>query len=114
LAKAEEFLGAAEMLEKSAANTAGDLFVNAGIAASDVICCARLGEYAASGNHNEAIALLAKADKGSGKHLSVLLGLKNKVAHTHESLSDSECKKMNRAAARLVEAAKLAAASVSR
>jgi hypothetical protein len=111
LAKAIEFFGAAELLETTAANAAGDLFVDAGIAASDVICCVRLGEHASGENHNQAIALLDKADSGSGKHLSTLLGLKNKVAYTHHTLSGAECKKMNRAASHLVESARLAAAS---
>jgi hypothetical protein len=35
------------------------LLVHAGIAASDVICCARLGEHAQGDNHVEAVALLA-------------------------------------------------------
>jgi hypothetical protein len=37
--------------------------------------------------------------------------LKNKAAYTHQALSTAECKKMNRAASHLVEAAKQAAAS---
>jgi hypothetical protein len=54
---------------------------------------------------------LARADKGSEKHLSTLLGLKNKAAYTYEALCTAECKKMNRAASRLVEIAKRAVAS---
>lgn len=111
LAKAIEFFDSAELLEGTASNAAGDLFVDAGIAASDVICCVRLGEYASGESHSQAIALLDKADSGSGKHLSTLLGLKNKVTYTHQTLSVTECKKMNRAASHLIEAAKLAAAS---
>lgn len=114
LAKANEFFDSAELLEGTAANAAGDLFVDAGIAASDVICCVRLGEHAASGYHNEAVTLLDRADKDSAKHLNTLLGLKNKATYTHHPLSAPECKKMNRAASRLVEAAKLAAASGTR
>jgi hypothetical protein len=37
--------------------------------------------------------------------------LKNKAAYTHQALSTAECKKMNRAASHLVEAAKRAVAS---
>jgi hypothetical protein len=98
-------------LSKTTAPTAGDLFVDAGIAASDVICCVRLGVHSSSGNHSEAVTLLATADKGSEKHLSTLLGLKNKAAYTHQALSTAERKKMNRAASNLVEAAKRAVAS---
>ena len=90
---------------------AGDLFVDAGIAASDVICCVRLGVHSSSGSHSDAIALLKTADMGSERHLSTLLGLKNKAAYTHLDLSTAECKKMNRAASQLVEAAKRAMAS---
>jgi len=111
LSKAIEFFDAAEHLEDDMPNAAGDLFVDAGIAASDVICCVRLGVHSSSGTHSEAITLLKTADKGSEKHLSILLGLKNKVAYTDQELSTAECKKMNRAASHLVEGAKRAMAS---
>jgi len=45
LSKAVEFFDAAAHLEGDMPNAAGDLFVDAGIAASDVICCVRLGRY---------------------------------------------------------------------
>ncbi|WP_407689748.1 hypothetical protein [Mycobacterium sp. HUMS_1102779] len=111
LSKAVEFFDAAEHLQDDMPNAAGDLFVDAGIAASDVICCVRLGVHSSSGTHNDAVTLLETADKGSGKHLSILLGLKNKAAYTHQSLSTAECKRMDRAASHLVEAAKRAVAS---
>ena len=114
LSKPGEFFDAAELVEDGMPNAAGDLFVDAGIAASDVICCVRLGVHSSSGMHSEAVTLLATADKGSEKHLSTLLGLKNKAAYTHQALSTAECKKMNRAASHLVEAAKRAAASAGR
>lgn len=94
LAKALEFFDSASLLEAEKLNAAGDLYVDAGIAASDVICCVRLGEHSSSGNHSEAVALLA--------------------TYTHQSLSAAECKKMSRAASHLVEAAQVAAASASR
>lgn len=111
LAKAVEFLDAAEHVEHEMPNAAGHLFVDAGIAASDVICCVRLGCYSNSGTHSAAVTLLKRADKGSEKHLSTLLGLKNKVAYTHQALSAAECKKMSRAASHLVQAAQRAVAS---
>ncbi len=40
------------------ADAAVTLAVHAGIAASDVICCARLGEHAQGKNHGEATGLL--------------------------------------------------------
>jgi hypothetical protein len=114
LSKAVDFFDAAEHLEDDMPNAAGELFIDAGIAASDVICCVRLGVHSSSGIHGEAVTLLASADKGSERYLSTLLGLKNKVAYTHQTLSTAECKKMNRAASRLVEAAKRAVASAGR
>ena len=89
LAKANEFFDAAEHLEdaKGGPSAAGDLYVNAGIAAADVICCVRLGMHSNTGNHNEARTLLKKADSGSERHLATLLGLKNKAAYTHEPIS---------------------------
>lgn len=109
LDRAIEFLDAAELLESESPNAAGDLFVDAGVAASDVVCCVRLGEHATGANHSDAVALLEKADKGSAKHLRTLLSMKSKAAYTHESLSASECKKMNRAASQLVATARLVA-----
>lgn len=114
LSKAVEFYDAAEHLEDDMPNAAGDLFVDAGIAASDVICCVRLGVHSSSRTHSDAVSLLKRADNGSEKHLSILLGLKNKAAYTHQTLSAVERKKMNRAASLLVETAKRAVASTGR
>ncbi len=114
MAKAIEFFDAAEYLADDMPNAAGDLLVNAGIAASDVICCIRLGVHSNTGTHGDAVALLVQADKGAEKYLSILLGLKNKVAYTHEMLSGAEYKKMNRAASHLITTAKLAVASAAR
>lgn len=111
LSKADEFLEAAEHLQDDLPNAAADFFVDAGIAAADVICCVRLGVHSNSGTHSDAVALLEQAERGIEKHLSTLLGLKNKAAYTHQALSVAECGKMSRAAAHLVEAARRAVAS---
>lgn len=111
LAKATEFFDLAELAQDSHPSAAGDLYIDAGIAAADVICCVRLGMHSTSGNHDEARVLLAKVDSGYGRHLATLLGLKNKAAYTHEPISSAECKRMARAAGHLVDAAKLAVAS---
>lgn len=111
LSKANEFFEAAEHLESDMPTAAGDLYVNAGIAAADVICCVRLGMHSNTSNHNEARTLLKKADSGSERYLATLLGLKNKAAYTHESISEAECKRMNRAASHLLETARRAVAS---
>lgn len=111
MSKAIEFFDAADHLGEEMPNAAGDLYVNAGIAASDVICCVRLGVHSNTGNHNEAVAMLKRADSGSERHLNTLLNLKNKAAYTHEDLTSTEVTKMNRAAEHLVEAAKRMVAS---
>jgi hypothetical protein len=66
LDKAEQFLLAAETVRELADDEAevGDAFVtlcvHAGIAASDVICCAALGHFVQGEDHNQAIAELSK------------------------------------------------------
>ena len=112
MSKAIEFFDAADLLlGKEMAHAAGDLYVDAGIAAADVICCIRLGVHSNTGNHNEAVALLKQADSGSERHLHTLLNLKNKAAYTHQNLTSVELKRMNRAAEQLVETAKRVTAS---
>ena len=111
MSKANEFFAAAERLGEEMPNAAGDLYVDAGLAASDVICCIRLGVHSNTGSHSEAVAMLKRADGGSERHLNVLLNLKNKAAYTHQHLTAVELKKMNRAAEHLVEAAKRALAA---
>lgn len=111
MSKANEFFDAAQHLGDEMPNAAGDLYVDAGIAASDVICCLRLGVHSNTGSHSEALALLKRADSGSERHLNTLLNLKSKVAYTHQDLAPAELKKMNRAAEHLVEAARRIAAS---
>lgn len=65
MSMADEFLDAADHLGEEMPNAAGDLYVDACIAASDVICCVRLGVHSNTGNHAEAAALLKRADSGS-------------------------------------------------
>ncbi|CAN5698209.1 hypothetical protein BH24ACT4_BH24ACT4_19070 [soil metagenome] len=81
------------------------LLVHAGIAAADVICCARLGQHARGQDHREAIDLLARADRSFSKDLAVLLGLKTKAGYSAVSMSNQNHTRASRAAARLVEAA---------
>ncbi|MEZ0354825.1 hypothetical protein [Mycobacterium sp. SA01] len=111
LKKAVEFLDSALLVEDDFPDPAISLLVNAGIAAADVICGVRLGIYAAGENHNEAVALLAKADAGTEKHLRALLNVKSKVSYTHQSATADERKRSRRAAEALVEAARRAAAT---
>ncbi|MFD9888281.1 hypothetical protein ACFWY9_02985 [Amycolatopsis sp. NPDC059027] len=81
------------------------LCVHAGIAASDVICCAGLGEYAQGENHEEAVNLPAKADKVATKHLRTLLKLKTKASYSHTPATPDEFKRAGRAADSLAETA---------
>lgn len=106
LKKATEFHDAAVLIEDQAPNAAVDLLVQAGIAAADAICCARLGVYSAGESHAEAIALLDKAERDMARHLRTLLSLKSKVAYSHQSVTTSDRKKAGRAALNLVEAAR--------
>ena len=67
LTKARQFLAAAELIETVSVDETEvidayiTLCIHAGIAAADVICCARLGVQAQGDNHNEAIALVRRA-----------------------------------------------------
>lgn len=106
LTKATEFYDAAALVEDVAPNAAVNLFVNAGIASADVICCARLGIYATGESHNEAIDLLEKAEHSAARYLRTLLGMKSKVAYTHQSVSSDDLKKASRAASKLLETAR--------
>ena len=81
------------------------LLVHAGIAAADVLCCARLGEHAIGDNHNEAVALLAKIDRNLAADLRSLLGTKTKARYSHQPASRSDRVKAQRACDRLVRAA---------
>jgi hypothetical protein len=85
LAKAKQFLAAADVIEPSEADDITDAYVtlcvHGGIAAADVICCARLGRHHQGDNHVEAVGLLNKAGgSDAAKRLNVLLGLKSKAA----------------------------------
>ena len=119
LRKADQFLDASDLV-RDLADEGGEiadayvtLCVHAGIAASDVICCARLGEHAQGDDHSEAIALLAAANKDSAKHLRTLLSMKTKAGYSHTAATDDECKRAGRAAAALVETARRVQAATS-
>jgi hypothetical protein len=109
LAKAKQFLAAAELIEDSLSGEVADAYVtmcvHAGIAAADVICCARLGRYALGDSHVEAVALLTKANAAAAKRLEVLLGVKSKAGYTHLPSSTTDATRAGRAAKDLVAAA---------
>ncbi|CAN5787279.1 hypothetical protein BH23ACT2_BH23ACT2_23310 [soil metagenome] len=81
------------------------LCVNAGVAAADSLCCARLGEHAQGQDHREAVDLLAKVDPKLARHLSTLFASKTKAAYSEVSASSADRRKVERVAATLVRAA---------
>jgi hypothetical protein len=111
LAKAQQFWSAAQTIETFAddettiADAYTTLAVHAGIAAADVICCARLGEHARGDDHDAAVALLAMADRARAKDLATLLRMKTRSGYGHEPTSRSDRQRAQRAAARLVQGA---------
>lgn len=111
LRKAAQFLDAANLIadqsgEAGNADAFITLCIHAGIAASDVICCARLGRHAQGESHNEAVTLLGQADSGSAKHLRLLLSMKTKVGYSHTEATAADAKRAGRAAEALVETAR--------
>ncbi len=112
-AKALQFHEAAGLIT-DAVGTATDLadafvtlLVHAGVAAADVLCCARLGEHAIGDNHAEAVALLARVDKRLAADLGMLLGMKTRAGYDHRPVGAEDRRRAQRAAARLVDAARL-------
>lgn len=112
LRKAVEFLDAATLIADPADGEAAStdafvtLCIQAGIAASDVICCTRLGKHAQGQDHSEAVTLLSQANSESANHLRVLLGMKTKAAYSHTGISTGDAKRAGRAAEALVETAR--------
>lgn len=117
LRKAEQFIVAGGMIreladeESDVADAYVTLCVHAGIAAADVICCSRLGEYAQGEKHNDAVGLLRKADPEVSMHLSALLSLKTKSGYSHAPVTADEVKRATRAAEALIEGARRASAT---
>jgi len=82
--------------------------VHAGIAASDVLCCARLGQHPEGQDHVEAVSMLKKLDPEMAKKLSTLLGMKTRSGYGWTTTSRTDKIKAGRAARTLVEAARQA------
>ena len=113
LAKANQFFLAAETIaatieDQAIADAYVTLCVHAGIAAADVICCARLGRHAQGDDHQEAVALLSEVDRTQAKYLAVLLDLKTRSGYSATPTSKTDQKRAGRAAAALVTAARAA------
>lgn len=112
LARARAFLEAAvlvsgltngeEGVEDELAAALVTLWVHAGIAASDVVCCVRLGRHHLGDNHRHAVRLLRSADQGSEKHLRRLLDLKTPAGYGHRLVSRDDRLRARRAAEALM------------
>lgn len=111
LQKAKQFLMAAELIDafsdddEALADAYVTLCVHAGIAAADVICCARLGERSRSADHTAAADLLRRVDPALATTLGSLLGIKTKAGYDASAVSRADHKRSGRAAADLVAAA---------
>lgn len=81
------------------------LWVHAGIAAADVICCARLGRHNSSDAHQAAVGMLRSADPGQGSALDRLLQLKTPAGYGHRLVSARDRLRARRAAEGLVQRA---------
>ena len=112
LKKAEEFADSAALHYDEASGAVENpnayvaLAVLSGIASSDVICIARAGRYNASGNHDEAKALLEVADPDAARHLTRLLQLKTKAEYSANTVSNQDVEKARRAHHALLEQAR--------
>lgn len=109
MAKAEAFHTSAVLTseDENLRDAAVTLYVHAGIAAADVICCARLGVHALGEDHAEAVALLGRAERGRATALKTLLALKTKASYGADKVSATELKRAQRAADQLIETARL-------
>ncbi|MFF2487759.1 hypothetical protein ACFVSU_15250 [Microbacterium sp. NPDC058062] len=109
LTQAEGFWRDAEDLQElgeASPNSIVTLYVHAGIAASDAICCAKLGEYSNSANHAEAITLLEKTDSSLAPSLARLVGVKTAAGYSATTMSAQKVSTARSAAEKLVLAAR--------
>ena len=117
MSKANQFLQSADDVGELADDEAEvrdavvTLLVHASIAAADVVCCKRIGQYAIGGDsHSDAIGLLRTVKQPDGsalaKRLKQVLDVKTKAAYTHRSVTAAERRRAQRAAEELVRAAR--------
>lgn len=110
LAKAEEFWEAAETLagDPGFMNAYTAQLVLSGIAAADVLCAAKLGLYAPTGDHSEAVALLRRVEPALAGNLSKLLAAKTRAEYSGQLMKTTEMTGLRRAAEALLNAARIA------
>ncbi|HEX8094198.1 hypothetical protein [Jatrophihabitans sp.] len=112
LGKAEQFARTADIVETLADEDSDvrdafvTLCVHAGIAAADVVCCARLGMHAKGESHEQAVQLLGRVDRSLAKALGILLGLKTRSGYSHVTTSGTDQTRAKRAMEDLMEAAR--------
>lgn len=115
LLKAEQFFEQAELIRELAESEAeaGDayvsLYVLAGIAAADAICCRALGAHALGESHQEAVQLLRTVRPDGdelARSLSTLLGVKSRAGYAAAPVTAEMRRRANRHAAKLVVAAR--------
>ncbi len=114
LSKAEQFLLLAGLAVDDAALRSAEAsnLVLAGIAASDVICCARLGRRSGAADHTAAVAMLATVDVSAAKSLDALLRLKSVAQYDTANPTAQQLLSARRAAQALAAAARRALAEV--
>jgi hypothetical protein len=107
--QAEAYLIAAELATAETggawATVAAGNAVLAGIAASDAICCLRIGERCRGEDHREAVALLARATPDGSQLAQVLerlLGIKDQSHYGVELVSSTRARSAVSQAGRLV------------
>jgi len=111
LKKAIDFLASADAIGIIVETREGtesylQLCILAGIAAADVICCAKLGHHNHGEDHNAAVSLLRSIDSASAKNLNVLFQMKIRSGYGHKSSGADDKKRAGRAATALVEVAR--------
>lgn len=115
MGKAEQFLQSALDVEALAddeddvVDAVVTLLVHAGIAASDVLCCASLGKHAFGDSHHDAVSLVRQIEPHGDRHatdLWRLLGMKSRSGYGAGPTSRADMLAAKRAAGRLVGAAR--------
>lgn len=108
---AQRYLDMAELLsadvDGASINACIGNAVLAGIAASDAICLAAVGERYAGQDHMEAAKVLSEIDAESGKRLRDLVNLKTASHYGDQLLRQSERELALRRATALVESARV-------
>lgn len=107
---AEKYLEVAQLIDfedGTAINVCVGVAVLAGIAASDAICAAALGERYSGEDHSAAADLLGRVDPKLGKALRDLVALKNESHYGALLLAAKDRKKAVRCATTLVAEAGL-------